>query len=64
MRYAIANATASWSRRRPSSGIDVSKVVETIEEEIAAHDPAEFTASFVRKARKWESARSGIQFRN
>jgi hypothetical protein len=64
MTYAIANATASWSRRRPSSGIDVSKVVEAIEEEIVEHDPAEFTASVVRKVCEWEWARSSIEFRN
>jgi len=53
MTYAIANATASWSRRRPSSGIDVSKVVEAIDEVVVEHDPSKFTASVVRKVREW-----------
>jgi len=47
MTYAIANATASWSRRRPSSGIDISKVVEAIPETIAGHDPVESAAAVV-----------------
>jgi hypothetical protein len=47
MTYAIANATASWSRRRPSSGIEVSKVVEAIDDSIAEHDPVEVAAADV-----------------
>jgi hypothetical protein len=43
--YAIANATAIWSRRRPSCGTVVSKVVEAIGEAIPEHDPLAFAAS-------------------
>jgi hypothetical protein len=47
MTYAIANATASWSRRRPSSGIEVLKVVEAIDDSIDEHDPVEVAAAAV-----------------
>jgi len=36
--YASANATAIWNRRRPSDGIDVSKLVGAIEAAILRHD--------------------------
>src|SRR5262249_51834196 len=62
--YAIANATAIWSKRRPSCCSDVSKVVEAVEEAIWAQDPRECRSSSLRKASESRDAWCDIEFRN